>query len=136
MVDGSLGGIRIGFLQRVIAKEQANHVETGKQPIEQRGITPFADQVRRLIAESRTPVREVLVPTQQINQLDSTGADQLIKLQAELAAKGIAMSFAEVKAALRDAIRRNGLEEIIGEDRFYESIEDGVQAFLNRHEAQ
>jgi len=94
----------------------------------------FADEVRRLIGEAATPVREVLVAAQQINQLDSTGADQLAKLQAELGAKGIAFSFAEAKSALREAVREIGLEEKIGADHFYELIEDGVQAFFQRQE--
>jgi SulP family sulfate permease len=94
----------------------------------------FADKVRGLIAEAPTPVREVLIPAQQINQLDSTGADQLAKLQAELGAKGIAFSFAEVKSAMQAVMRRTGLEGKIGADHFYESIQDGVQAFLKRQE--
>ena len=92
----------------------------------------FADEVLRLIAEAAAPVSEVLVPAQQINLLDSTGAGRLAKLQAELKAKGIAFSFAEVKNALREAMRRTGLEGEIGADHFYESIEDGVQSFLQR----
>jgi len=92
----------------------------------------FADRVRQCIAEAATPVREVLVPAQQINQLDSTGADQLAKLQSELGAKGISLSFAGVKSALREAMRRTDLEGTIGAEQFYESIHDGVQAFLQR----
>jgi len=94
----------------------------------------FADKVRRLIAEAATPVHEVLIPAQQINQLDSTGADQLAKLQAELGAKEITFSFAEVKSALREVMHRTGLEDRIGADYFYESINDGVQAFFRHQE--
>ena len=75
-------------------------------------------------------VREVLVLAQQISELDSTGADQLARLQAELATMGITLAFAEVKDPLREAFRRTGLEEKIGVDRFYESTEDGVREFL------
>jgi high affinity sulfate transporter 1 len=96
----------------------------------------FADEVRRLIAAAATPVREVLIPAQQINQLDSTGADQLARLATELGAKGIALSFVEVKSGLRAAIRRTGLEEKIGADHLYESIADGVQAFLQHQEQE
>jgi high affinity sulfate transporter 1 len=92
----------------------------------------FADKVRQLIAEAGTPVREVLVPAQQMNQIDSTGADQLARLQSELEAKGISLSFAEVKSALREAMRRTGLEERIGAENFYESIHEGVQTFRQR----
>jgi SulP family sulfate permease len=94
----------------------------------------FADEVLRLVAEAAAPVSEVLVPAQQINRLDSTGANRLAKLQTGLEAKGIALSFAEVKNALRESMRRAGLEEAIGPNRIYESIEDGVQAFLQRQE--
>jgi high affinity sulfate transporter 1 len=94
----------------------------------------FADRVRHLIAEAADPVREVLIPAQQINQIDSTGAEQLVRLQAELERKGIAVSFAEVRSGVRETMRRTSLEEEIGADRFYESIEDGVRAFMKSAE--
>ncbi len=90
----------------------------------------FADAVRRLIKEAAAPVSEILIAAQQINELDSTGADQMMKLNDELAKKGIAISIAEPKHALLEAMRTTGLKEKIDADRFYESIEDGVQAFL------
>jgi MFS superfamily sulfate permease-like transporter len=94
----------------------------------------FADRVRHLIAEAADPVHEVLIPAQQINQIDSTGAEQLVRLQAELERKGIAVSFAEVRSGVRETMRRTSLEEEIGADRFYESIEDGVRAFMKSAE--
>jgi len=39
-----------------------------------------------------------------------------------------------VKAPLREMMRRTGLEEKLGADHFHESIEDGVQAFLQQQE--
>ncbi len=90
----------------------------------------FANEVRRLITEAELPVRAVLLPSQQINHLDSTAAELLAKLQTELGAKGITLSFAEAKNALRQTMCRTGLEGKIGVDHFYESIDDGVQAFL------
>ncbi len=96
----------------------------------------FANELRRLIGESKIPVRTILLPSHQINQLDSTGANQLDRLQAQLGAEGIRLSFAEAKNALRETIRRIGLEKKIGIDNFYDSIEDGVKAFLNRSDQQ
>jgi len=90
----------------------------------------FADQVRRLIADTASAIREVLIPAQQINQLDSTGAQQLARLQTELVAKGITISFAEVKSSLQRTMHQTGIEENIGTNNFFESIEDGVQEFL------
>jgi len=94
----------------------------------------FAEEVRRFMGQREETIREVLVLAQQISELDSTGADQLARLQAELATMGITLAFAEVKDPLREAFRRTGLEEKIGTDRFYESTEEGVQAFLRRQE--
>jgi high affinity sulfate transporter 1 len=96
----------------------------------------FVAEVRRLIAENKVLVREVLVAAQQINQLDSTGADQLAKLAAELHRKEIAFSFAEMKSGLREAMRRTGLEEQIGSEHCYESIEECVRAFLERPQGE
>jgi high affinity sulfate transporter 1 len=90
----------------------------------------FADTVRRLIAEAADPVREVLVPAQQINQIDSTGAEQLMRLQTELERKGIALHFAEVKRGVREVMGRTGLEEKVGASHFHELLDDGVKAFI------
>jgi uncharacterized membrane protein YidH (DUF202 family)/anti-anti-sigma regulatory factor len=94
----------------------------------------FAAEVRRRIEEATEPVRQVLIAAQQINQIDSTGADQLARLAAELEAKGIMVSFAEAKSALREVIRRTGLECQVSAEHFHESIEDGVKAFLERQQ--
>jgi len=75
-------------------------------------------------------VKAVLVAAQQINQLDSTGADQLAKLAVELEAKGIGLAFAEVKGGVRSMMHRTSLEETVGADHLYESIEAGVQGCL------
>ena len=94
----------------------------------------FVDELRRLIGAAAEPVREVLVSAQPTNHLDSTGADQLARLRTELEAKQIGLSFAAPKDALRQAFRRNELEGKIGAECFHDSIEDGVQAFLERQQ--
>jgi high affinity sulfate transporter 1 len=95
----------------------------------------FADTVRQLIADAAAPVREVLVPAQQINQIDSTGAEQLMRLQTELERKGIALHFAEVKRGVREAMSATGLEEKVGANHFHESLDDGVKAFVGAEHA-
>jgi high affinity sulfate transporter 1 len=92
----------------------------------------LVDEIRRIISSSEIPVKEVLIPAHQINHLDSTGADIMSKLKSELDAKGILLSFAEVKMKLQEAIYRTGLENIIGKGHFFESIGDGVKSFQQR----
>ncbi len=94
----------------------------------------FTQEVRRFMDVAATPVREVLVPAQQINDIDSTGTDLLAKLLDELSTEGVVLSFAEMKCAPLKVLRGVGLEERIGAERFHASIEDGVQAFLRRQE--
>ena len=94
----------------------------------------FAAQIREHITTAETPIHEVLLAAQQINQLDSTGADQLERLLNELAKEQIKLSFAEAKTPLREMMRRTELYEKIGANHFHESIEDGVRAFLERQE--
>ena len=97
-------------------------------------VSYFGDTMKRLISDADPPVREVLIPAQQINQLDSTGADQLAKLAAELQMKAISFSFSELKSGLRETMRQTGLEEQIGSDHYCDSIEECVQAFLERQQ--
>jgi high affinity sulfate transporter 1 len=92
----------------------------------------FVADVRRRVAEEKETVHEVLIAAQQINHLDSTGADHVARLAAELQQKDIALTFAEMKSALRDVMHRTGLEEQIGRNNCYESIDDGVRVFLER----
>jgi MFS superfamily sulfate permease-like transporter len=92
----------------------------------------FADEVRRLIKEATTPIKEVLIAAVQINQIDSTGADQLNKLQSELETKGIILSIAEAKSGLMEVINKTGLDKKIGTENFYKSIGDAVQGFSQR----
>ena len=72
----------------------------------------------------------MLIPAQQINHIDSTGADQLVKMHAELDKQGITLAFAEVKGTVRDMMRRTGLEEEVGAESFYDSVDSGVRQFV------
>jgi SulP family sulfate permease len=92
----------------------------------------FADEVRKLIKASETTIHEVLIAAVQINHIDSSGADQLSKLQSELDSKGIALSIAEPKSALMKNIINTGLQEKIGANNIFSSIEEGVKAYSQR----
>ena len=92
----------------------------------------LSSEIRRRTDQAPSTVSEVLLPAQQINHLDSTGAAQLIALHNELEARGIRLSFAEVKTTLLAAMQNNGVAAALGTDHFYESIAEGVGAFLQR----
>ena len=92
----------------------------------------FTSEVRRHIAAAKEPIQGVLVNAETMNDLDTTGTDQLIKLQDELDTDGVLLSFAKVKDPVREMMRLSGAEEALGADKFYGSVSDGVRAHL-RH---
>ncbi len=94
----------------------------------------FADQVNLRIERSRDAVREVLVDCQAMNLVDTTGANMLITLAAELEQKGTRISLAGAREGVRERLRRNGVDDALGEGRIYDTVSDGVHAFLQKGE--
>jgi MFS superfamily sulfate permease-like transporter len=92
----------------------------------------FETEVLRHVDAAEEPVQRVLVDGETLNDIDTTGVDQLIKLQGNLERDGIELTFAEVRDPVRDMMRVAGAEEAIGAENFYESVDDGVLAFLQR----
>ncbi len=83
-------------------------------------------------------VQTVLIDAESISDIDVTALDMLKKLKAELASKGIDLRFSRAKTDVRTAMRRSGVEEVIGLDHFHMSVRDGVEAYLakRKHELE
>ena len=92
-----------------------------------------AEQIKHALQETAVPVREVLLDFETINFIDTTAAEELIKLQAELAGVNIFLCLARVRDSVREMLQRMGVEAAIGADHFNDSITQGVQAFCQRH---
>jgi high affinity sulfate transporter 1 len=95
--------------------------------------TYCAEQVKHAIREATNPVQEVLMDYETINFVDTTAADMLVKLQAELAGEHISLCLARVRDSVREMLRRMGVEAAIGSDHMYDSVTQGEQAFSQRH---
>jgi high affinity sulfate transporter 1 len=92
-----------------------------------------AEQVKHAIREATKPVQEVLMDYETINSVDTTAADTIVKLQAELAGVGITLCLSRVRDSVREMLRRMGVEAAIGADHIYDSVTQGVQAFSRRY---
>lgn len=96
----------------------------------------FEKEIRRHISEQNAatgvPVQRLLINAETMNDIDTTGTDQLTHLYESLEQDGIDLAFAKVKDPVRDRMRRSGAEEVIGADNFYASVSEGVRAFLAR----
>jgi MFS superfamily sulfate permease-like transporter len=92
----------------------------------------FSGEVRRHIAEAGEPVHEVLVNAETINDIDTTGVDQLIELNDDLEKLDIRLRLAHVKERVRDLMDVAGAGEAIGEANIFESVQDGIDDYLRR----
>ena len=90
----------------------------------------FSDELKRHIAAADQPVRSVLIDAETINLIDTTSTDMLLKLHGDLKRQGVSLGFSRVRDAIRDRMQVAGVVDAIGADHFYETITDGVDAFL------
>jgi SulP family sulfate permease len=94
----------------------------------------FRNEIRALIEGAAPPVRDVLVNAEAITDLDTTGVEVLFRLIDDLNADGVTLSFARVRAPVRDMMRRTGIEEQIGAERIYLQVDQAVAAAEGRWE--
>jgi high affinity sulfate transporter 1 len=95
----------------------------------------FRDQVRRLASLDPTP-RWIVVAAEPITDVDTTAADMLEDLDRELAARGTALVFAELKDAVRRKMVRYDLADQLAPDRFFETIRVAVEAYVEETGSQ
>jgi MFS superfamily sulfate permease-like transporter len=88
----------------------------------------FRQRVRAL-AESGD-VAWIVVAAEPITDVDATAGEALHALNDELGAIGVELAFAELKDPVRDWLRRYGIEEAIGPDRFFPTIGVAVNTYL------
>jgi SulP family sulfate permease len=89
----------------------------------------FAERVHALIAAAREPVRWFLLDAQAITDIDVTAVEMLHSLRQELKQKGIALKFAHANRPLRELLETTGLALEIGQESFYGSVHECVEAF-------
>jgi high affinity sulfate transporter 1 len=88
----------------------------------------FCGELRRLADETSPPVRTILVDASAITHIDTTAADMLTGLIAELRAKGVDLALARVRGKLRAALERNGVLDDLGEQHVHFSLRTAVTA--------
>ena len=88
----------------------------------------FRDQVRRL-ARDEPPPRWIVIAAEPITDVDTTAADMLAALDAELNAAGTSLVFAELKDPVRAKLERYELVGPLDPAHFFPTIEAAVEAF-------
>ena len=93
----------------------------------------FRDALHKALDAERRDVRTVVVAAEPITDVDSTAAEVLGEILAELDRRGIELAFAELKGPVKDTLRRYGLMEQIGEEHLYPTIGLAVRAHVAEH---
>jgi MFS superfamily sulfate permease-like transporter len=91
----------------------------------------FRDRVLEAVAAATTPVQWLVVTAEPVTSVDVTSADALVELDHELRAAGIEMCFAEMKDPVKDKLKRFGIFDQFGEQRFFATIEEAVKRFVS-----
>jgi MFS superfamily sulfate permease-like transporter len=90
----------------------------------------FRDTARSLVLDQSPPVRELLVHAGAVPHLDTTAATMLKELIGELREAGVELAFARATTGLIHDLQRNGIVELVGEDRFFDTVAAGVEDYL------
>jgi MFS superfamily sulfate permease-like transporter len=78
---------------------------------------------------ARPDVKRVLLDFAAVNFIDVSAGDELLTFIKELQKIGITVAFARVRDAVRDDMKRAGIEAIVGPSNFHERTTDGVHAW-------
>jgi len=89
----------------------------------------FARFVLESIERSRGEVRWVAIAAEPITDVDTTAAEQLVRLDDELRRRGIRMVFAELKGPVKDRLARYGVAARF-DGRRYPTLGTTVTAYL------
>ncbi len=90
----------------------------------------FGQDVREAVQASPTPARRVVVAAEPVTDVDTTAADVIQSLHDDLDAAGVELHFAEVKDPVKDRLRRYGLLEQLGPERFHPTVGTAVDAYV------
>jgi SulP family sulfate permease len=86
------------------------------------------DDVADAIATAEPPARWVVVDMEAVSDVDSTAAEMLLELAADLRRQGVGLACARLKGPVAAYLERAGLFDAIDRDRIYLEVDDAVVA--------
>jgi MFS superfamily sulfate permease-like transporter len=89
----------------------------------------FAEDARRLVRESPTPVRWFAIDCSAITGLDYSAGRTLSDLQMDLAKAGVVLALARIQSKHQGDLERMGLIDLIGPNRIFMSRQHCLDAY-------
>jgi high affinity sulfate transporter 1 len=93
----------------------------------------FHDRILEAVAASPTSVRRVVVAAEPVTSVDVTAADVLAELDDKLRGADIELCFAELKDPVKDKLKRFGLFERFGDQRFFPTLGTAVAGYVSTY---
>jgi MFS superfamily sulfate permease-like transporter len=84
-----------------------------------------------VLEKAAGPVRWLVVAAEPVTSVDVTASDMLAELVDELQRAGIRLVFAEMKDPVKDKLKRFGIFDRFGEQYFFPTIGQAVNAYLD-----
>lgn len=93
----------------------------------------FEEQVLQAIATAPNAIKRVVVAAEPVTDIDITAADMLAALDQTLRASGTELCFAEIKGPVKDRLKRYGLFDTFGTEKFFRTIGQAVDGYLKKY---
>jgi SulP family sulfate permease len=92
----------------------------------------FTERLEELIANAGAGLKCVVLDAEAISDFDSTAAEALETLDADLERRGVELWIARANQPLRDLLQVTGLTKRLGKDNLYPSVRAAVMAYHDR----
>ncbi len=90
----------------------------------------FEERILQAIAHAPTPTKWVVVAAEPVTDIDITAADMLAELDQKLHHAQMELCFAEMKGPVKDLLKRYGLFDTFGMEKFFPTIGQSVDQYL------
>jgi SulP family sulfate permease len=89
----------------------------------------FEEEVEKLVTEATTPVKWLVLDTQAMVDIDTSGAEVLHQVLSRSAERGVTVAISRANESTTALLARYQLLELIGEDRLYPTNRHAIAAF-------
>lgn len=87
------------------------------------------DRIKEIMEQYPGEIRMVILDLSPSFYVDVSGSSMLLQLSEKLKLKGIPLKIVEALSTVRDILRKQGMEEVIGKISRKVSIQDAIEAF-------
>ena len=96
----------------------------------------FANRVRQVVRDAQHRPTTFILNAEAMPMLDTTGADILASVHAELEKQGITLFIARSKGWFRETLEKSGLADRVGRDRIFSTLQEAIEAHAKKIDKQ